>query len=154
MNRIIIIGNGFDKAHGLATGYMDFIDSYWTNVSNHIFDSYKRYLVKHWGVLHAPCAYEDEFVFFEVFQDNQHKTAESSSPQSCSSPYEEVRGLVSVFNDSRDTRYKGSVCLTFKNKFFEHIAKIGRAHVSTPVRRVLFRSFSDNYVPDGRGLLL
>lgn len=122
MNRIIIIGNGFDKAHGLATGYMDFIDSYWTNVSNHIFDSYKRYLVKHWGVLHAPCAYEDEFVFFEVFQDNQHKTAESSSPQSCSSPYEEVRGLVSVFNDSRDTRYKGSVCLTFKNKFFEHIS--------------------------------
>ncbi|QUR42911.1 hypothetical protein FQN58_06580 [Bacteroides xylanisolvens] len=33
MNRIIIIGNGFDKAHGLATGYRDFIDSYWINVS-------------------------------------------------------------------------------------------------------------------------
>lgn len=29
MNRVIIIGNGFDKAHGLATGYRDFIDSYW-----------------------------------------------------------------------------------------------------------------------------
>ncbi len=25
MNRIILIGNGFDKAHGLPTGYEDFV---------------------------------------------------------------------------------------------------------------------------------
>ena len=49
MNRIIIIGNGFDKAHGLATGYRDFIDSYWINVSGHIFNGYKRWLAEHWG---------------------------------------------------------------------------------------------------------
>ena len=29
MNRIILIGNGFDKAHGLPTGYVDFINNYW-----------------------------------------------------------------------------------------------------------------------------
>ena len=29
MNRIILIGNGFDLAHGLKTSYMDFIKSYW-----------------------------------------------------------------------------------------------------------------------------
>ena len=29
MNRIILIGNGFDKAHGLPTGYDDFINNYW-----------------------------------------------------------------------------------------------------------------------------
>ena len=29
MNRIILIGNGFDKAHGLPTGYDDFINWYW-----------------------------------------------------------------------------------------------------------------------------
>ena len=29
MNRVIVIGNGFDKAHGLKTGYRDFIDGYW-----------------------------------------------------------------------------------------------------------------------------
>ena len=29
MNRLIIIGNGFDMAHGLKTSYMDFIDWYW-----------------------------------------------------------------------------------------------------------------------------
>lgn len=29
MNRIILIGNGFDKAHNLQTGYEDFINWYW-----------------------------------------------------------------------------------------------------------------------------
>lgn len=29
MNRIILIGNGFDMAHGLKTSYTDFIDWYW-----------------------------------------------------------------------------------------------------------------------------
>lgn len=29
MNRIILIGNGFDLAHGLRTSYVDFIDYYW-----------------------------------------------------------------------------------------------------------------------------
>lgn len=30
MNRIILIGNGFDLAHGLPTRYEDFINDYWT----------------------------------------------------------------------------------------------------------------------------
>ena len=46
MNRIVIIGNGFDLAHGLKTSYKDFIDWYWeqkvnlmcTTVSNVITD--------------------------------------------------------------------------------------------------------------------
>lgn len=29
MNRLILIGNGFDKAHGLATSYQEFINWYW-----------------------------------------------------------------------------------------------------------------------------
>ncbi len=31
MNRIILIGNGFDLAHGLKTSYKDFIEDYWKN---------------------------------------------------------------------------------------------------------------------------
>ncbi|MCC8145746.1 MAG: bacteriophage abortive infection AbiH family protein, partial [Bacteroidales bacterium] len=31
MNRIILIGNGFDLAHGLPTSYKDFINDYWDN---------------------------------------------------------------------------------------------------------------------------
>ena len=29
MNRIILVGNGFDLAHGLKTSYKDFINWYW-----------------------------------------------------------------------------------------------------------------------------
>ena len=32
MNRLVIVGNGFDLAHGLPTGYCDFIDWYWSKV--------------------------------------------------------------------------------------------------------------------------
>ena len=32
MNRLVIIGNGFDLAHGLKTGYADFIRNYWEKV--------------------------------------------------------------------------------------------------------------------------
>jgi hypothetical protein len=31
MNRLVIIGNGFDLAHGLPTKYSDFIDDFWKN---------------------------------------------------------------------------------------------------------------------------
>lgn len=31
MNRLVIIGNGFDLAHGLKTSNADFIDWYWDN---------------------------------------------------------------------------------------------------------------------------
>jgi hypothetical protein len=33
MNRLVIIGNGFDLAHGLPTSYKDFIDDYWKGVT-------------------------------------------------------------------------------------------------------------------------
>ena len=32
MNRLILIGNGFDKAHRLPTGYVDFINNYWGHI--------------------------------------------------------------------------------------------------------------------------
>lgn len=32
MNRIILIGNGFDLAHGMKTSYRDFIEDYWDKV--------------------------------------------------------------------------------------------------------------------------
>ncbi len=34
MNRLIIIGNGFDLAHGLPTSYRDFIEDYWACITS------------------------------------------------------------------------------------------------------------------------
>lgn len=57
MNRIVLIGNGFDLAHGLKTQYKDFIDWYWrqriarffnecTNISQ---DPLCTFIIKHPG---------------------------------------------------------------------------------------------------------
>jgi hypothetical protein len=34
MNRLVIIGNGFDLAHGLPTSYGHFIDDFWASINN------------------------------------------------------------------------------------------------------------------------
>lgn len=44
MNRIILIGNGFDLAHGLKTSYKDFIDDFWKKITKKIFDSGSFYV--------------------------------------------------------------------------------------------------------------
>lgn len=121
MNRIIIIGNGFDKAHKLKTGYRDFIDTYWSNVSDHILDKSKHYYRKHFNIIHPPTPYEDKFVSFKVFYSYQNKEIKPSYPESCSSPYDKLQRLIAMFNDPKGP-YEGSVCFTFKNKFFEHIS--------------------------------
>ncbi|WP_339905796.1 AbiH family protein [uncultured Cyclobacterium sp.] len=35
MNKIVIIGNGFDKAHGLPTGYSDFVEYFKNSISQY-----------------------------------------------------------------------------------------------------------------------
>lgn len=43
MNRLIILGNGFDLAHGLPTSYKHFIDNFWSNIKeNFEKDEYKK----------------------------------------------------------------------------------------------------------------
>lgn len=39
MNRVILIGNGFDLAHGLKTSYQDFLEDFWKKVINRVRDS-------------------------------------------------------------------------------------------------------------------
>lgn len=61
MNRIVLIGNGFDLAHGLKTSYADFIDWYWdyrvrgfvgnlTDTSKDILCSFKDLTGEIWNV--------------------------------------------------------------------------------------------------------
>ena len=42
MNRIILIGNGFDLAHGLKTSYADFIDWYWAEWGNRLLQGHNN----------------------------------------------------------------------------------------------------------------
>ncbi|MDO4771158.1 AbiH family protein [Porphyromonas sp.] len=121
MNRVIIIGNGFDKAHGLATGYKDFIDSYWDKVSHHIFNDEKRLYKERSGNILPPNTYDDRLISFEILDYRTNKKSSPSYPKSCSSPYDDVQKLIAMFNDYREG-YRGSVQLKFKNEFFEHVS--------------------------------
>lgn len=42
MNRIVLIGNGFDLAHGLKTSYADFIDWYWEQWKKKVLSSFQN----------------------------------------------------------------------------------------------------------------
>ena len=42
MNRLVLIGNGFDLAHGLKTSYKDFINWYWENWGVKLLQSMSR----------------------------------------------------------------------------------------------------------------
>lgn len=42
MNRLILIGNGFDLAHGLKTSYADFIEWYWNEWNTRLKKSFNR----------------------------------------------------------------------------------------------------------------
>jgi hypothetical protein len=53
MNRLVIIGNGFDLAHGLPTSYKHFIDDYWKKVI---------------GELNSNRAYEDNLFSLDIIR--------------------------------------------------------------------------------------
>ena len=73
MNRLVIIGNGFDMAHGLKTSYTDFINWYWERRLNAMLtegsaiseDCLCRFEIKNT----KDCASWSNFFFFHSFRD-------------------------------------------------------------------------------------
>jgi hypothetical protein len=57
MNRILLIGNGFDLAHGLKTSYKDFIDDFWEKRKKNISSCFKEMSVKNFAYI-----YEDDVI--------------------------------------------------------------------------------------------
>jgi hypothetical protein len=46
MNKLILVGNGFDLAHNLPTSYSHFINDFWSNIHlNYKKDVYKEILL-------------------------------------------------------------------------------------------------------------
>ena len=70
MNRLVIIGNGFDLAHGLPTSYKDFINDFWRNFKNNC-DSelYKEIILTHDSYSNY-YKYYNEINNFEDFKSN------------------------------------------------------------------------------------
>jgi hypothetical protein len=113
MNRIILIGNGFDLAHGLQTRYTDFIDWYWTE------------LTKKFNEDHAEDIYSLSDDFVEL-------TADSSPERSGTVVWlsqTKVLGsqdLIALLDDDKAIRIEENskaLKLMCKNKFWKHISK-------------------------------
>ena len=75
MNKLIIIGNGFDLAHGLKTSYSDFIDWYLDQICNEIVecesDEYESNLFKcklNWEIIQLPKS-KNEATGYDIFKE-------------------------------------------------------------------------------------
>ncbi len=108
MNRLVIIGNGFDLAHGLPTSYKDFIDDYWKGIrdTGHI----------------------DEFVSFEEI--SQHLIFESVNNlgdlankimQSDDYIKFSEAEIYREYGNNRSGKYPRVHILNYKNSFFKLI---------------------------------
>ncbi|WP_418204353.1 AbiH family protein, partial [Bacteroides sp.] len=120
MNRIIIIGNGFDLAHNLKTGYKDFINDYWATIEEGIYDKYWRLLDQQYGGGKHPLNdYEDQFIKIEKEYDKTGVNKVYSSYKE-DSPLWKLHTLIDEHNN--DPGSNVTVHLKFKNHFFERIS--------------------------------
>lgn len=100
MNRLVIIGNGFDLAHGLPTSYKDFIDDYWNSVSTKLMIDF---------------SYEDLFCKFEMIA----LKSKFSSKELSKDNVKDFKSIKELFGKFRyDIKYN------FKNNFFENTCNI------------------------------
>lgn len=113
MNRLVIIGNGFDLAHGLPTSYRDFIDDFWKDLENKYKSDYIRQIL-----------YLDEnyYVIFKYGEINNYEDFKNNVKQYANNYSNEVR----IFDDKNKFElYKGQSnfhpILRFNNDFFEII---------------------------------
>jgi hypothetical protein len=118
MNRIILIGNGFDLAHGLKTTYNDFIDDYWEQKAKVFQISYNDGDMKYKNQGNMPlCYYEDEDILVGdlVYASNYilKNTSEKKG-------YEQFNALVnSIPQNSLTKIIKNKIRI--KNRFLEII---------------------------------
>jgi hypothetical protein len=124
MNRIILIGNGFDLAHQLKTSYHHFMSDYWEEFA-------QKYLETEAGK-----PYEDEFIAFQNTNGpkggvDAYSGATYEGDPLCESfltfvskvgdvhCYNDLKLLIKEAKDSSGLIYK----LTFKNDFWGHLCK-------------------------------
>lgn len=104
MNRLVIIGNGFDLAHKLPTAYKDFIDDFWKTVC----DTKGSKFIKH----------KDELVNVICQFGGFYNTSEYNAIDNLKS-YNELKGFI-----ERNIQYKsGEFTLVFNNLFFKKISE-------------------------------
>ena len=107
MNRIILIGNGFDLAHGLKTSYKNFIDDYWLGFIKQAKSGNKR-------------NHSDDYMNFSTnVQTLAHVLSSVNTPSS----YNELLSQIQSFRTYQVLGRDAKINLTFTNQFMERILK-------------------------------
>jgi len=117
VNRIILIGNGFDLAHGLKTGYTHFINSFWEDEKRKILSSLDKHDTHHNFI------FDDEYI--ELKTNNKVKII-NSLKESDSIGYKWFDKMISFRTKSflfgnNDTSITTDIVI--KNKFLERISE-------------------------------
>jgi Bacteriophage abortive infection AbiH len=111
MNRLVIIGNGFDLAHDLPTGYGQFIDWYWSNIFMHFTQLEER-------------TFDDDLISIKLlFKTSSIKMAEAKFKDI--STFRQFREFISSFSEAYNPIFPEDAfnrcSLKFNNVFFETI---------------------------------
>lgn len=112
MNRLVIIGNGFDLAHGLPTSYKDFIDDYWQQISK----SFYRHLNKQQYVDELiEVSYEFNTRYHDVFYSISSEIGEVKCYENFCDFIQKYsrRSNPIVYEDMNGSKFR------FKNNFFK-----------------------------------
>lgn len=104
MNRLVIVGNGFDLAHGLPTKYSDFIDDYWKSVCD---TNGTKAIIND----------KDEFVTIICKFGYTYNSSEYSAIDNLKS-YDELKNFI-----ERNQNKSGDFIMEFKNLFFKKISE-------------------------------
>ena len=115
MNRLIIIGNGFDLAHGLPTSYRSFLDWIWRNFSKIKNDDLFKNLFNINIGYFTLVDYKDYSDFY-----NKIRFEYSESPYSVEDSHYGPSSFKVTYKDYYSDA-SSSIIFEFKNKFFELI---------------------------------
>ena len=130
MNRVILIGNGFDLAQDLRTSYKNFIDDYWDKKSDEIVKMVHYNISMHYGTIPLK-PYEDNDIVVELtnnssFHDNIVNGATG---------FDRFSFLVSRFQNIR-----GKENLNIKNKFLHYITSNRRLQNWVDIEEEYYKS--------------
>ena len=109
MNKLILVGNGFDLAHNLPTSYSHFINDFWSNIHlNYKKDVYKEILLINES-------------YSRIF--NHHKKTENYKDfqENLVSYQNEYSNEIEPYSGQLKLRKKNTIIFKFNNDFFHEI---------------------------------
>lgn len=127
MNRIVLIGNGFDLAHGLKTSYKDFIDDYWEGFMNHCIyqDVYFSTGQYKYDELELKMHIDQLLSHFLPYKENKYLL-----PNKQPASYSEFTLFINDFNQRYKNGSVGEIQFNISNKFLNHLLDISQDYTS------------------------